>query len=833
MGANYDNGMREVNGMRNDIINEFRRLSPNAAYIPPPPPAPAPAMGAPAMGIPAVPMPPPPMSEHPDVVAPASEGTGGAGSAAMSIASEGTNSAGSAAMSIATGTTVQAVPIVAEAMDIDNEIPVPAAIPEPVPAAVPEPVPAAVPKPVVFPPAPQDPFHVGGQAEIPVAEGLIPQEPNFINLGDADEPLLEQLFPDKVDGATATPTATPTASSISRGVSTVDFDNATRPLELEYQQPPTQPEVTPPPEEILPGERRNPRGPEEIIPNQEQITHRNLEGASTRSSPAISESLDEILPGERRNPRGPEEIIPDQEQITHQPELNQEEEDDRQLARRPQAWQEYAEQARLDRGLTPSRPPGMHLADMAAAMDNGTRRRGRGINNRPSIPRQPAPQLPPPAPVFDQTNQQNMLEHMSTTSGGATGTIPGFPEVPEDPDFLEFLNSNFPDYGGLLNNPITINDYLNPTTSPSSPQLQLEYQGQQTSPEPQAVVPEPQAVVPEPPAPAAAPLEEVVPAPLVEVVPAPNAGASGTTAKPRSPRRSSSPQTNPSRLIAPNTPAEGLDTTMGESARDPRSQTPDARTASPEEEDVEKAVPTKGPLAIRRNTITAKKRANELAKARKAAQSQSPTASADIVQRARRSARTNKPPQVSPETSIPSQQMPTDEEETESENISDAQIRRRRRRSDPRNKTSSSSEQNSSEHNSDQGPSQPRQPSQPKRPSQPRLPNPYGAGRSLADRALAQGAYKKAYDDAPDRSLLVSRRDLPRGLPPGVGSLAGFQKYIKQRNEAEGVQSKNARSIKMKIARDAALTNLLDNDPSAQRLSVKELVSLLSFKKIG
>jgi hypothetical protein len=61
MGANYDNGMREVNGMRNDIINEFRRLNPNAAYTPlPPPPAPP---GAPAMGVV-----PPPMSEHPDAM---------------------------------------------------------------------------------------------------------------------------------------------------------------------------------------------------------------------------------------------------------------------------------------------------------------------------------------------------------------------------------------------------------------------------------------------------------------------------------------------------------------------------------------------------------------------------------------------------------------------------------------------------------------------------------------------------------------------------------------------------------------------------------------------
>jgi hypothetical protein len=51
----------------------------------------------------------------------------------------------------------------------------------------------------------------------------------------------------------------------------------------------------------------------------------------------------------RENPRTLPEIVPppEQAQITN---LNQEEEDDRQLARRPQAWQEYAEQARLDHG---------------------------------------------------------------------------------------------------------------------------------------------------------------------------------------------------------------------------------------------------------------------------------------------------------------------------------------------------------------------------------------------------------------------------------------------------------------------------------------------------
>jgi hypothetical protein len=119
---------------------------------------------------------------------------------------------------------------------------------------------------------------------------------------------------------------------------------------------------------------------------------------------------------------------------------------------------------------------------------------------------------------------------------------------------------------------------------------------------------------------------------------------------------------------------------MGDSAT-ARSQTPDANNivgASPEEEDVN-AIPTKGPLAVRKNTIAAKKRATELAKAREAARSQSPRASAEIVQRARRSARTNRPEPgamtISPKTSIPlQQQMPTDEEEADTE--SDTAIRK-------------------------------------------------------------------------------------------------------------------------------------------------------------
>jgi hypothetical protein len=429
MGAKYDNGMREVNGMRNDIINEFRRLNPQAVYAPPPPPPAPPGAGAVAAA-------PPPMSVHPDAVyeepVPAAPSNAGAPQ----------SNAGSAAMSIvppAAPPSVHTEPG-AEAMDIDNEIPGAPPIPQ----------------------APQDPLHVGGNAANPVAQGEIPQEQNYADLGDAEEPLLDQLFPGMVDGATATETSsegTPAATTRSRGASTVDFDNAVRPMELEFHQPAVVPEVTPPP--------------------------------------------DEILPGKRRNPRGREEIIPDQEQITHQQRSNQEEEDDRQLARRPQAWQEYAEQARMDR-LTPERPPAMHLADMAEAMENGTQRRGHGINHRPGTNRPGYLQQPQPVsssePVFDQTNQQNMLEHMDTPSGAATGTVPEFLEVPPD---LTFDTSSFPDYSGYLNDgpptsPATafIDDYLNP---PTSSQGQLGFQGQQPPPNVLAS----QAL-------AAAPLQEVV-----------------------------------------------------------------------------------------------------------------------------------------------------------------------------------------------------------------------------------------------------------------------------------------------------------------------------------
>jgi hypothetical protein len=339
---------------------------------------------------------------------------------------------------------------------------------------------------------------------------------------------------------------------------------------------------------------------------------------------------------------------------------------------------------------------------------------------------------------------------MDTTDNGvgATGTIPGFPEVPADLESFTYDASSFPNFPRYLNSgpptsPATaafIDDYLN---APTSPQV-LEFEGAPVIPEPQAPATTTPEVVP-----------EVVPAPTPTTlsVAAATGMTTGTTPKPRSPRRSRSPpspnRSNPNRFIAPNTPAEGIarpNNRVGDSAT-ARSQIPDANNivaASPEEEDVN-AIPTKGPLGVRNDTIAVEKRATLIANARGAAKSQSPRSSAEIVQRARRSARPNRPEPgamtISLVSSVPRQQMPTDEEEADTE--SDTAIRR----SNSENQASSSSEQKS-----DQGPSKPKQSTQtPARP---------GGARSAVEQASAQKAYRKAYDDAPDKSN--SQRYAPR-----------------------------------------------------------------------
>jgi hypothetical protein len=146
--------------------------------------------------------------------------------------------------------------------------------------------------------------------------------------------------------------------------------------------------------------------------------------------------------------------------------------------------------------------------------------------------------------------------------------------------------------------------------------------------------------------------------------------------------------------------------------------------------------------------------------------------------------------------------MPTDDEETDTE--SDAAIRRRRRRN-------VAIQSSSSEHNSDREQSQARQPT--------RKTSQTPAQRALAP-AAAEAAYEKVWDDAPDKSKIVSSKDGPKG----VGSISGIQRFLKKKREVEGVPSRVARIPEVKAARDKALTNLFENDPSVRKLSVKELV---------
>jgi hypothetical protein len=136
--------------------------------------------------------------------------------------------------------------------------------------------------------------------------------------------------------------------------------------------------------------------------------------------------------------------------------------------------------------------------------------------------------------------------------------------------------------------------------------------------------------------------------------------------------------------------------------------------------------------------------------------------------------------------------MPTDDEEADTE--SDAAIRRRRRRN-------VAIQSSSSEHNSDEGPSQARKSSQ-----------------APAQRAAVGAAYQKIWDDAPDKSKIVARRDRPKG----VGSISTFQRFLKDKREEEGLPSPVRPGGK--AAREKALTNLWENDPDSLNLSVKELV---------
>jgi hypothetical protein len=114
-------------------------------------------------------------------------------------------------------------------------------------------------------------------------------------------------------------------------------------------------------------------------------------------------------------------------------------------------------------------------------------------------------------------------------------------------------------------------------------------------------------MIPEPQGPAVEPEPEVVQAQAAAT--GMTTDATGQMPKPRSPRSPRSPTRNPNRLIAPNTPAEGIRRPIGDSTT-ARSQTPDARAASPEQEEEEdlNAIPTKGPLQVRKDTIAEESR---------------------------------------------------------------------------------------------------------------------------------------------------------------------------------------------------------------------------------
>jgi hypothetical protein len=83
--------------------------------------------------------------------------------------------------------------------------------------------------------------------------------------------------------------------------------------------------------------------------------------------------------------------------------------------------------------------------------------------------------------------------------------------------------------------------------------------------------------------------------------------------------------------------------------------------------------------------------------------------------------------------------------------------------------------------NSDREPSQSRQLQPTRKTSQ------TPAQRALAA-AAAEAAYEKVWDDAPDKSKIVSSKDGPKG----VGSISGFQRFLKKKLEVEGVPSRVA-----------------------------------------
>jgi len=411
------------------------------------------------------------------------------------------------------------------------------------------------------------------------------------------------------------------------------------------------------------------------------------------------------------------------------------------VGQRPQAFQESLEQRRMDRlnqGMTPPMPLGMHLAD-ATEQENRRRRRSgsRGLNYRPGATTT-LPTVPEQGeglqPVFDNGNQQNMLEYLNTTSAqDFAATVPPldmatFPNVPEGLQEFTFDSADFPSFPEFINNgaPTSpanantfIDDYLNTSTpihegtppmlSFSSQQNLLEFQ-QDTEAETSAERQRASADQTE--------LDREEMHDMNQPITGPRFSEPYKPAKPSSPPRK---RIEANRMIAPDTP--------GEPAR--RSTHIERNEQTPDVDEV----PTKGPLRVRKDTIAAKKK-------KRLIQSPPPTR------------RSRPPPGALKETPV-SSTPPRSESEPSEETESDTP-RRARRRSKPGNAVSSESSEGSDQ------------------PSDRR--DKTGTGR--VGSIVNQFEYKKIWDAAPDKSRIPAS-----ARPANVGSKTSFERYLAQKRK--------------------------------------------------
>ena len=770
MAANHDNGMREVYGMRNDILNEFRRLNPNAIYAGPAA-APAgviqPQPGAPQMG-------PPPMTEHEDAIYDDSIGPGvsqvGAGGGigsgttvvagvAPPVAGGGVSAGGSAPMSVGGSMGSHPVSIGPEGgsapMSVGGSMgshpvsigPEGGSAPMSVGGSMgshPPPVGPAGGGGGEAPEAHQDADHVGGGVETPQATGDIPVAENIIDMGDAEEPLIDQLFQDEDQSMSNSSMATSRNTNL-RATSTIS------------SRGPAAPEAF-----AQGAEGEVPANDIDMGDADGAISEVSMGNTSTGSRASTLRTFGPRgtqLEGRHfQAPTGPTHITEPPDEITNGPQPHRrreeviidplmiEQSDEEIMGQRPQAFQESLEQSRLDRlnqGMTPPRSLGMHLAD-ATEQENRRRRRtgSRGLNNRPGATTT-LPTVPEQGeglqPVFDNGNQQNMLEYLNTTDNAL---VPGpfldmatFPNVPEGLQEFTFDSADFPSFPEFINNgaPTSpanantfIDDYLNMSDVPTQQNL-LEFQPDTEAQERQRALADQTE------------LDREEMHNMDQPITGPRFSETYKPAKPSSPPRK---RIEANRLIAPDTPGEGL-TTSRRSRRieENKEQTPD----------VQDEIPTKGPLRVRKDTIAAKKRAISQTHANP------PTR------------RSRPPPGALKETPVSSTPPRSISESEPSEETESDTPRRARRRRKPGNAVSSDSTVSDDEPDKN-------------------------LTRREVKTKVNQFEYEKIWDGAPDKSRIP-----PSARPEHIGTKHGFDHFL-QRKRREG-------NIPNLLKRDMALAN--------------------------